>query len=184
MTSQKQRIANRRNSLLSSGPRTEDGQRRSALNALKHGLTAPIESTSWCEKMEILETLLKTDGLNPSQANELAKKMLDYERNTNYQRNRLRAEMKGGAFKPVISQEAQNSLDISKQIELAFENKEAHEVGMDRQLARDTQKFFEKIANAEIRSGNRNAVQELKNADRYMRRAANQLIRQLKTLSE
>jgi len=40
MTSQKQIDANRRNALLSTGPRTEEGKQQSRQNALKHGLTA------------------------------------------------------------------------------------------------------------------------------------------------
>ncbi len=40
MTSQRQIDANRRNALLSTGPRTENGKRRSRQNAFRHGLTA------------------------------------------------------------------------------------------------------------------------------------------------
>jgi len=40
MSSQRQTDANRRNALLSTGPRTENGKQRSRLNALQHGLAA------------------------------------------------------------------------------------------------------------------------------------------------
>jgi len=40
MSSQKQIDANRRNALLSTGPKTEEGKQQSRQNALKHGLTA------------------------------------------------------------------------------------------------------------------------------------------------
>lgn len=40
MTTERQIAANRRNALLSTGPRSEGGKRRSRRNALKHGLTA------------------------------------------------------------------------------------------------------------------------------------------------
>ena len=40
MTSDKQRDANRRNALRSTGPRSEEGKQKVRRNALKHGLTA------------------------------------------------------------------------------------------------------------------------------------------------
>jgi hypothetical protein len=42
MASQKQIAANRRNALLSCGPKTEMGKKSSSTNALRHGLTARI----------------------------------------------------------------------------------------------------------------------------------------------
>jgi hypothetical protein len=42
MISEKQLDANRRNALLSSGPRTEAGRNRSRMNALRHGLTGQV----------------------------------------------------------------------------------------------------------------------------------------------
>jgi transcription termination factor NusB len=42
MTSEKQIDANRRNALLSTGPRTDAGRNRSRMNALRHGLTGQV----------------------------------------------------------------------------------------------------------------------------------------------
>lgn len=50
MISDKQLAANRRNALLSTGPRTEDGKNASRLNALRHALTGQIDVTTPEEK--------------------------------------------------------------------------------------------------------------------------------------
>jgi hypothetical protein len=42
MISEKQLEANRRNALLSTGPKTEAGRNRSRMNALRHGLTGQV----------------------------------------------------------------------------------------------------------------------------------------------
>src|ERR1700691_1813843 len=42
MTSEKQIEANRRNALLSTGAKTEEGRNRSRMNALRHGLTGQV----------------------------------------------------------------------------------------------------------------------------------------------
>ncbi len=44
MISDKQIAANRSNALLSTGPRTEEGKRRSSLNAMRHGITGQVTS--------------------------------------------------------------------------------------------------------------------------------------------
>ena len=42
MISEKQLEANRSNALLSTGPKTEAGRKRSSMNALRHGLTGQV----------------------------------------------------------------------------------------------------------------------------------------------
>jgi hypothetical protein len=57
MTTVRQTQANRRNALMSTGPRTEQGKRRSRRNALRHGLTAetviePLEDAAEYQSFE------------------------------------------------------------------------------------------------------------------------------------
>jgi hypothetical protein len=57
MTSQRQTDANRRNALLSTGPRTEEGKQTSRQNATRHGLTAEtvivgVENAAACRAFE------------------------------------------------------------------------------------------------------------------------------------
>lgn len=184
MTSPKQKAANRLNAKRSSGPKSEIGRRRAAINSLKHGLSAPVESTPWATKVADLEMILKSEGLGAAETRELARRLVEYERNTDYQRQRFLEEVSGAARKPIMPVGAQKDFEIAGQIAYLRGSKQTHRLGMDRPLAREVQKFFEQTAARQIREVNRGAANELKNADRYLRRAANQLIKQLKSLGD
>ncbi|GEM_PF-2243771 len=86
MTSAKRKAANQRNAQRSSGPRTDEGKRRSSANATRHGLTTSIETSLWAAHLQSLQALLESDGLNPQEARDLALCILNYERNVHSQR--------------------------------------------------------------------------------------------------
>lgn len=184
MTSLKQRAANRRNAQRSTGPKSDSGRGRAAANAIKHGLTSPIEATVWGSKVLELEPLLRSDGFNIAEARELARRLVEFERNVDYQRQRFLEGISGEPRAQIIPDEAKKDIEVAGQIAFLRGSKQTHLLGMDRPLAREMQKFFEQVANRQIKQANRDAVQELKNADRYLRRSANQLIKQLKSLGD
>ena len=174
MTSLRQRAANRRNAQLSTGPRTKAGLKRAAANALKHGLNAPIDSSFWVDHLEGLSALLQSEGLDPSAAHEIAIRLIEFERNLAYQRQRFLDEVVG---KPIITNvcaEAQGDLDAADLVA----NFRAQ--GLEAQLFDGLSKREAR----ELRAANRDAAKELKNADRHLRRAANQLIKQLKSIGD
>jgi hypothetical protein len=72
MTSAKRQDANQRNAQRSSGPKTEQGKRRSSINAMQHGLTIPVESSAWAPLLQSLEILLESEGMETAQAGTLA----------------------------------------------------------------------------------------------------------------
>jgi hypothetical protein len=72
MATQRQIEANRRNALLSTGPRTPEGKARASMNALRHGLTAEtvvLQSESGDAYREIRDSLI--DSYQPANAHEM-----------------------------------------------------------------------------------------------------------------
>ena len=82
----KQRQANRRNALKSTGPKTRAGKSRAAANAMQHGLSVPIDPTTAGPPLAAMVALLITEGLSAARAQDLALRILELERNLAHQR--------------------------------------------------------------------------------------------------
>ena len=90
MASPKQLAANRRNAQRSTGPQSEEGRRRSAVNALRHGLSSSHSRLAEdAQAIEAVALLIQGDCSCAGQAFELASKIIDYERNETRQREFL-----------------------------------------------------------------------------------------------
>ena len=163
MTSLRQRAANRRNALHSTGPRTAVGRRRVATNALSHGLSVPVDPLTQYELVNpILDRLAAEDLPEPVRL-ELAMKIADFERNIAHQRQH---------FADSISGQEPTPRDV---------------LGIDEVFIEDILlSFLEHNFVALRRWGDRQAKrelnEELRSTERYYRRAANQLIKTLRAL--
>ncbi|TCD47544.1 hypothetical protein [Chlorobium sp. N1] len=80
----------------STGPRSGEGKRRSAHNALRHGLTVPLLCSAWGEYLPRLEALLRTEGFPERRAGSMAVALLNYERALSHQRDQFPLEPGGG----------------------------------------------------------------------------------------
>ncbi|KAA6232249.1 hypothetical protein FP507_03440 [Chlorobium phaeovibrioides] len=145
MSDLKRQKANRHNAMQSTGPRSDEGKRRSSVNAMRHGLTSPLESSLWAPLLQPIEALLASEGLDKSQQRELAACILNYERNADYQRLRYESKVK----------------------ELSSLHVQAGKGGAEECLSTPSWAM----------------VAELRNADRHLRRAANQLIKECRGLA-
>ncbi len=84
MASPKQRAANKANALKSTGPKSDEGKFRAKLNATKHGLSLPVNDRVFADLIGTISALIRDDCDSDAQAHELAKRIIDFERNEAY----------------------------------------------------------------------------------------------------
>ena len=84
MTSPKQKAANRLNAIKSTGPRTAEGTRKASLNAVKHRLSLPVSGLNFSQEIADVAALVRDECTSDHQAKELAKRIIDYERNEQF----------------------------------------------------------------------------------------------------
>jgi hypothetical protein len=87
MTSPKQKAANRLNAIKSTGPRSTEGIRSASLNAVKHRLSLPVSEQFFGEKIAAVTALVRAECVSDHQAKELAKRIIDFERNEQFLRD-------------------------------------------------------------------------------------------------
>jgi len=178
MASAKQIAANRLNARLASGPKTEEGRRRSTVNARKHGLTQPVQVSEFGRHLLAVEALLLRDEFESTQAQELALCILDYERNLQHLRDQfawseqtglqLREGTQVGAEHLSSAQEVAN---ITAQIQMKLSRQE-------KSVLNGLANLYRRQAKDQIRK----EEQALRSADRHYRRAANQLLKCLRSV--
>jgi hypothetical protein len=180
VVSPRQRAANRANARKSTGPKTSWGKSQSSLNSTKHTLTQKIDASPWGEHLGLLTDLLLRDGIDEVKAVELAKRILDFERNLEHQRKRFLDLKEGRSLQYETPLAALMDVHVAGVLDHASESKESiFEEKIDREIA----KFFRQLATKEVRDAKRKAERDLQNADRHFRRAANQLMKCLSTLN-
>lgn len=180
MVSPRQRAANRANARKSTGPKTSWGRSRASINSTKHALTQKIDTSPWGEHLGPLTKLLILEGLDAAKAHELARKILDYERNLLHLRKKFLDSREGRGLDYQTPTGAILDIYLAGELDKAGKNKKpVFEEKLDQELA----KFFRQIAIKEMKDAKRKAEMELRNTDRYFRRAANQLIKSLRDLA-
>ena len=151
MTSPRRRLANRRNALRSSGPRTVAGKRRSAANSTQHGLTSSIESTPWMDVINPITELLISEGFTRAEAWLTARCILDYERNVRYQQERFLLSQSGQRPKVYVSDAAEDELTNVRIMDRALEDKAGNFFGFGEEAAKELSQFFKYLAEQKLR---------------------------------
>ena len=187
--SPQKRAANRANARKSSGPKSIEGRSRSSLNSVKHSLTRPIDALSWGEHLETLAKLLEQEGLSSGGASDLARKILDYERNVDYQRARFLGFKAGVPLRYETPPSVHADLAIATRLDQSKKDKGKSKSKpassnrpkpiFDEKLDVEIAKFFRQIAYRDLKVEHDKALRVLRNADRHLRRSANQLFKVL-----
>jgi hypothetical protein len=191
VTSLQKRAANRANARKSSGPKSDPGKSRSSLNSVKHSLTRPIDGLPWGDHLCTLAKLLEQEGFSSDDAIDLARKILDYERNVDYQRTRF-LDFKAGAplhyeTPPSVHADMLVAARLDQSKKETGKSKPKPKPApsnsptpiFDEKLDVEIAKFFRQIAYRDLKAEHDKALRVLRNADRHLRRSANQLFKGL-----
>ena len=78
--SRARRQANRQNAMKSTGPKSGAGKSRASKNALRHGVSQPIDVKQVGDALDRLQNVLTNAGYQPTHAFRVALCLLDYDR--------------------------------------------------------------------------------------------------------
>ena len=193
MLSPKQRAANRANALKSTGPRSNEGKFSAKLNATKHGLSLPVDGLLLADQIQTISALISDDCGADVQANELARRIIDFERNeaflSDYDEQDVEDEIKSMGLNPgrmVVSQLLQahrNKQAVSTTLTVP---QKPHAVKLKGKERTEEVKFLEgflrlqdKVLLAKVRSSKNSQISAL----RYQKRAINQLVKGIRAVT-
>lgn len=189
MTSPRQRAANKANALKSTGPRSDQGKVRSRVNATKHALSLPVDETVFSDEIKSVTALIRGDCHSDFQAQELAKRIIDYERNEAFLISQRDvdpyAEVRAWAMDPHrfalygLVQQHENK----ERVPVTFTTSNKKPKGKERT---DEKKFIEdflKLQDKALLGRAKTEQAKLTNSQRYQKRAINQLVKGVRALA-
>lgn len=183
MTSPEKINANRLNAQRSTGPKTASGKHKSAANSWRHGLSTPLEPELMGPKRAMVARLIVQDDIDPRAVLDLADKIVEYERNLDYQRNLFVVVYVECAYEPEAMErdflENTPELDMLKEL-IDHQRCVVGRVNL-RDLAFVTRKTM-RLRRSWMGWQERAAHKQKSAAKRYMRRSTNQLIKALKSV--
>ncbi len=189
MTSPKQRAANKANALKSTGPRSDQGKVRSRVNATKHALSLPVDEMVFSDEIKSVAELIRDDCDSDFQAQELAKRIIDYERNEAFLISQRdvdpNAEIMAWAMDPHrfalfgLVQQHENK----ERVPVTFTTSNKKPKGKERT---DEKKFIEdflKLQDKVLLGKAKTEQAKLTNSQRYQKRAINQLVKGVRAIA-
>lgn len=189
MTSPKQRAANKANALKSTGPKSDKGKRRASVNAIKHALSLPIDERAFEAEIRAVVALIRDDCDSDTQATELARRIIDYERNEAFLIKQsevdVNAEIKDWAMDPhrfALYGPVQQH-ENKERVPVTFTTPNKRPKGKERT---EEIKFIEDFLKQQdkVTLGRARDLQtKLTNSQRYQKRAINQLVKGVRAIA-
>jgi hypothetical protein len=193
VVSARQRAANRANSLKSSGPRSEEGKFRAKLNAFKHGLSLPVDERVFADQIKVIAQMIRDDCGTDAQAAELAKRIIDFERNEaflqDFNEDELHDEIIAWGLEPRRLKLARlaNALRAKQPVSITFtlpqKDRPLTLKGKERTEELKFIEDFLKIQDRSMLGRVKRAKDSQLSALRYQKRAINQLVKGIRTVA-
>lgn len=183
MTSAKKRTSNHANGLHFQAGRKKEGLRAVSLNAMKHGLSLPVDEAGVGKEISQIAELIRHECADLAQAQELAKRIIDFERNEAFLRDHsdahLQAQMRAWYLGPYCAKlnQLMRLHREKKKVDLTFTTTNLQPKGQERT---DEIKFIEdfmRLQENSFLSKFRHSKRLKDSAVRYQKRALNQLIK-------
>ena len=183
MTSVKKRAANHANGLRFQAGRKKEGLRTSSLNAMKHGLSLPIDQAGFGKEISQIAELIRDECDDLSQAKEMARRIVDFERNEAFLRQHTSAHIDAPMWAWYLGPYRKKLLHLEhlhrekKKVDVAFTTSNLQPKGQERT---DEVKFIEsflKLQDQSFLSQLRHHKRLKDSAVRYQKRSLNQLIK-------
>jgi hypothetical protein len=189
MTSPKQRAANKANALKSTGPKSDQGKVRSRINATKHALSLPVDETVFSIEIKSVASLIRSDCDSDFQAQELAKRIIDYERNEAFLISQRdvdpNAEVRAWAMDPHrfalygLVQQHENKERVPVTFTTPNKNPKGKERTEEKKFIEDFLKLQDKVLLGKAKT----EQAKLTNSQRYQKRAINQLVKGVRAVA-
>ena len=183
MTSAKKRAANRANGLRLQAGRKQEGLRQASLNAMKHGLSLPVDEVGFGKEIFQIAELIRDECTDLSQAQEMARRIIDFERNEAFLRQHSSAHIDAQMWVWYLGPHRAKLRHLEhlhrqkKKVDVAFTTSNLQPKGQERT---DEIKFIEsflKLQDQSFLSQLRHHKRLKDSAVRYQKRSLNQLIK-------
>ena len=183
MTSAKKRAANRANGLHLQAGRKKEGLRQASLNAMKHGLSLPVDEVGFGKEIFQIAELIRDECTDFSQAQEMARRIIDFERNEAFLRQHSSAHIDAQMWVWYLGPHRAKLRHLEhlhrqkKKVDVAFTTSNLQPKGQERT---DEIKFIEdfmKLQKNSFLSKFRHSKRLKDSAVRYQKRSLNQLIK-------